>query len=371
MKQCCNDEISKIAVLKTKSFEWLGKIELETNENKSISNILPKDIDSINFNDIAASEAIQMAKEYLSKFYALKSDRFEQGDLNRYTIKMQYLSFLFVFFFVASNTDSIDVLWINLQKVFSEISNYILWNKLFNERKMQVQDMEIMSKKNIDKILYVQKGSMTALKIAVNKMYAKHICIEANRRGQTQKKQLLDNDYVLMYNVVVEHLRAKYLLYNNQNIEDQLIDEYMHEYCLYCYSKAEVLFLRSSLNSIAAEIETYNSICNNHEIIIRTLKSIYKEIEDLYCNTRINSISMLHVKEKLIKSEKTLQYLVQTKSIDLNCSTINSLNVSFRSNRNSDSEFSTNTPLTQLSNELKLFVQVPISKMKQQFIFEL
>lgn len=278
-----------------------------------------------------------------------------------------------------SSSDNVDMFWAHLQKIFSEIPNFILWNALYHEKKAQVQEMEIISKKNIEKVLKMGNDGKAALRTAISKLYAKHICLETNRLHQLRAKPLLDNDYVMMYDATIQSLRAKFIFYNDSDIDDEFIDEYMHDYCTNCYSKAQIDYLRTSLDAADAEIEAYNRICDEHESVIRSLKVVYQEIEDLYCSTRANTISLSHVKEKLAANEKSLEYLVQSKSGDQqlmsqNSSVASCLNSSSAMNRSvmlgsrSDLIADSAAPalMPQWSTELKLFLDVPMRKLKEQ-----
>lgn len=372
LKEKRNDLNTKTNVLKLKSNDFREKIKKEVIDGKTIEQICPINVTVENSSNAVVGEAIDKAKNVLMNYYANNNNSNEQS--KNMNIELP-TSFFYSFILILGNaTDQMDVFWNNLLEKVSEIPNYFLWTKLYNEKKSQVLEMEIMSRENIDKILQIKANNKSAVRLSITKMYAKHICLEAKYRKEIKAKRILDNDYVLMYNETAQKLRSNYSYYNNCDPDDELIDEYMREFCLNSYSQAEISFLQSTLAAIDEEIENNVRVCDDHQLIIKTLQCIYKEIEEIYCDARSNAISMSHVKEKLAASEKSLDYLVQTKTPDPNMSAI-SLNSSIRTNRCNNYSMTTadlegSALLPQWSKELKLFVDLPVSKMKEPMLME-
>lgn len=175
-----------------------------------------------------------------------------------------------------------------------------------------------MSKINIAKILQINNVDDTdsGFKVAISKLYAKHIGLEIEKRLTTKEKERLLNDYVTFYNSFVIDLRAKFSMYNNSNIDTDFLDEFVRQYSTSYYDQAQIEFLQKAINANEVEIEQRTHTLEDHHLMTNALRCTYSDIEQLYCQMREDMTALSHVKEKIEYNENLLRYLLRTKSND-------------------------------------------------------
>lgn len=177
--------------------------------------------------------------------------------------------------------------------------------------------IDAMSKLNVNKMLEATNGAginASGFKVAIGKLYAKHIGLDIEKRSLGREKQRLLGDYVVFYESFVIDLRAKYAMFNNIDIEDDFLDEYMQQYSTSCYSQAQIEFLQKSIETLETELMHRNQTQQEHQLMTNSLRCIYEEIESLYCQMHEDMNALNNVRDKLVHNEGLLRYLVQSKS---------------------------------------------------------
>lgn len=177
--------------------------------------------------------------------------------------------------------------------------------------------IDAMSKLNVNKMLETANGTginAPGFKVAISKLYAKHIGLELEKRSLSREKQRLLDDYVLYYESFVTDLRAKYAIFNSVDIDDDFLDDYMQQYSTACYAQAQIEFLQKSIESLEAEMMRSNQIQQDHQMMTNSLRCIYEEIEMLYCQMKDDMKALNSVRGKLEHNESLLRYLMQSKN---------------------------------------------------------
>lgn len=151
-------------------------------------------------------------------------------------------------------------------------------------------------------------------KVAIGKLYAKHIGLEVEKRALIREKQRLLDDYVVVYESFVLNLRAKYAMFNNVDIDDDFLDDYMQQYSTSCYSQAQIDFLQKSIESLETELLQRNQMQQDHQLMTNSLRCIYEEIESLYCQMQDDMNALNSIRAKLEHNDGLLRYLVQSKN---------------------------------------------------------
>lgn len=202
-----------------------------------------------------------------------------------------------------------------MHAIFAKIPNYVLWNALNALKDRQLAEINVMSKVNINKLLQIEENNSTAsttngFKNAVSKMYAQHISMMADvHLGKIEKERLL-NDYVTAYNAFLSDMRTKFALFNNTDIDDELLAEYIVQYSSSCFNRAEIEFLERQIEQNEKDIEARSGAMNDHNIILNSLRCIYDDIEKLYCTMREDMRALASVQNKIRHNEGLLKYLI-------------------------------------------------------------
>lgn len=224
----------------------------------------------------------------------------------------------FLVFSSSGQTEAHDKLWDRLREIFKNIPNFFLWNHLFKQKDAQLMTIDAMSKMNVNKMLEttaVATGiNASSFKLAIGKLYAKHIGLDIERRSFSREKDRLLNDYVVYYESFVDDLRTKYVQVNDDDIEDDFLHEYMLQYSTSCYAQAQIEFLQKSIGTLDAEIQQRNEKQQEHQLITNSLRCIYDEIESLYCQMHDDMNALTSVRGKLEHNGDLLRYLAQGKN---------------------------------------------------------
>lgn len=180
--------------------------------------------------------------------------------------------------------------------------------------------IDVMSKQNVSKMLEVDNGTginAAGFKTAISKLYAEHIRLELNKRALQSEKESLTSDYVSSYESFVEDLRAKYAMFNNNDIDDDLLHDYMQQSSMSCYMQAQIEYLQKSIEKLDEEISRQNEIQQDHQLMNNSLRCTYEEFETLYCKMLEDMNALNSVRAKLELNESQLRYLVQSKNEQL------------------------------------------------------
>ncbi|XP_031625479.1 augmin complex subunit dgt5 [Contarinia nasturtii] len=372
LKEEIVDTTAKNAICKLKTREIERQIEAEKEIGKNIDEITP--VKFTNSNDKNAMAALTAAKLELQKFYATFNHT-ENYEVNL-TTRQQ--------------------LWQRLRGIFAQIPNLTLWTGIGDQMKQKASMMETLSLMDMEKILYVNAGyddptQKNNLQVEIGKLHAKHVKLCIMRHGIDKRSEGILNDYVVFYESFLNDLRSKYLMYNNQSIDDDFLGDYLSLYSTLYYGKGEIEYLLNVVEENQTEIQRRKKSNDDYLVGNTELTKIYLDMENLYVRTHEDIYNLTHVREKIQHSEDLMRYLLQCKKDQqlpapgsdtrMNSSGNSSVasNDSVLSTNRSDSANSTalfgrseigaprSMPTTSLPNqlsEIKIFLNTPIVKFK-------
>lgn len=183
--------------------------------------------------------------------------------------------------------------------------------------KQKLSAMESLSMMDMEKVLYVDAGNndpnqKNNLQIDIGKLYAKHmkICIKRHKIGQ----QLADfNDYVVYYEAFLKDMRLKFVMFNNQTIDDDFLADYLNIFSKWHYGKGEIEYLLKIIDENELNIQRRKKYNEEYLVENMELKNIYAEVENLYVRTRKDIFNLSHVRERIQHSEELMRYFLQCK----------------------------------------------------------
>lgn len=178
--------------------------------------------------------------------------------------------------------------------------------------------METLVKMDLDKILYADDGSdalnhKTGVQFNISKLHAKHIKLCVMRHCINKKSEQLNTEYVLQYEPFLSDMRMKFAMYNNQNIDDDFLADYLNTFSTLHFGKGEIEYLLKTTEANDLEIERRKKANEQYNIANTELLKIYEEIENLYIRTHEDLYNLAHVREKIQHSEELIQYMLQCK----------------------------------------------------------
>ncbi|XP_055303424.1 augmin complex subunit dgt5 isoform X1 [Sitodiplosis mosellana] len=371
LKEEIADITAKNAIFKLKTIDIERQIQLENEIGRKIDLITPVKFSGYTGMDKSSMDALATAKAELQKFYATFNHT------KSYEVNL-----------VARQQ-----LWQKLRETFAQIPNLVLWTTISEQMKQPVSMMESLSLMDMEKVLYVDAGHGDAtrknnLQIEIGKLYAKHIKLCIVRRGINKHNDELVKEYVVCYESFLNDLRTKFTMYNNQNIDDEFLGDYLAIYSTLHYGKGEIEFLLKRVDENELEIQRCKKSNDDYRIANMELSNIYSEMETIYIRAHEDIYNLSHVREKIQHSEELMRYLLQCKKDQQptapngEARMNNSGNSSFGSNNDSvlyttrtDNLNSTGpfgrsesravpASLPNQLNEIKMFISTPIDRFK-------
>lgn len=208
-------------------------------------------------------------------------------------------------------------LWKKLRETFAQIPNLVLWSNISDQMKQKLSTMETLSLMDIEKVLYVDAdyddpNQKNNLQIDIGKLHAKHIKLCIQRHGIN--KQIEDsNEYVIFYESFLKDIRSKFMMYNNQRIDDNFLGDYLGIYSSLYYGKGEIEFLVKAIGENELKIQRQKKYNEEYRIANMELTNIYDDMENLYVRTHEDIHNLMHVRDKIQHNEELMRYLLQCK----------------------------------------------------------
>lgn len=182
--------------------------------------------------------------------------------------------------------------------------------------KQKLSIMETLSSMDIDKVLYIDgyddPSQKNGLQIEIGKLHAKHIKLCIQRHG-INKQIANSNDYVVFYESFLKDMRSKFMMYNNQSIDDDFLADYLGTYSSLHYGKGEIEFLLKTIGQNDLQIQRQKKYNEEYRIANMELTNIYNDMENLYVRTHEDTHNLMHVRDKIQHNEELMRYLLQCK----------------------------------------------------------
>lgn len=189
-----------------------------------------------------------------------------------------------------------------------------------------------LAKNDLSKFL--SGGSNEKPKLEVTRLYAKHMRFFIQKYKIKKESETSLNEYILYYNSFLTNMRAKFCMYNNVEIDDELLGEFMAGFSALSYIKGEMEYLKKVIADNEAEIQHRRKMHEDDRIATEALRQTYKDIEESYFQVRDDMTALVHIKGKIMQCKNSMQYLLQCKS-DQQFSILN--NSTMRANRSGSS----------------------------------
>lgn len=230
-------------------------------------------------------------------------------------------------------------LWQNLRGTFGKIPNVILWKSLYKQTLRQLATIEAMSKMDLAKLIESKFNQTNGWagndsRFEIGKLHAKHVNLAVQRHVVNRDDERLTNEYVDAFNEFLVNIKAKFSMYNNNEIDDDFLQEYMEACGLLWFQNGEIDVLRKIIDENDAEIRRQQAISVEYQTFNNSLRSMYDAIEDLYYRVREDLHNLNGVKEKIEHIEGEMRYIFQRNN-DQQMSILGNTNASFNSAGNS------------------------------------
>lgn len=221
--------------------------------------------------------------------------------------------------------------------------------------------VEAMSKIDLAKLLEARSDQTngingTSSRFEIAKLHAKHINLAVQRHVVMRDEGRLMNEYQTSYSSFVTNLCAKFAMYNENDINEDVLEEYIERFALLCYLNGELDILHKMSNENEAEIRRRQKINADYQSANNALRFMYNDIEELYYQVREDICNMAHVKEKIEHIQSEMRYMLQCRNdqqrtiLPVNSfSSVSRLNISNGSSfdMSNDSILSTTSDITE------------------------
>lgn len=177
-------------------------------------------------------------------------------------------------------------------------------------------------------------------KINLTKLYAKHVRLYLQRRRVNEQNDRLTKDYIEAYGNFLDYIRSKFMLYNNCQIEDDDLHDFLVVFSGIWYEKGEIEFLTRLVAENDAEIHRRRQINEDERKINDELRQAYQDIASTYFRIKEDLKALVNVKDKIIHSKNCMQYLLQSNNTDNNNQTVLG---TMRMNKSANSSLNTST----------------------------
>lgn len=169
-----------------------------------------------------------------------------------------------------------------------------------------------LAKNDLSKFL--SGASTERPKLEVTRLYAKHMRLFIQKHKIKKENESLLNEYVLYYNSFLSNMRAKFCMYNNVEIDDELLGEFMAGFSALSYIKGEMEYLKQVIADNEIEIQHRRKSHEDERVATEALRLTYKDIEESYFKVRDDMTALVHIKGKIMQSKNSMQYLLQCKN---------------------------------------------------------
>lgn len=217
------------------------------------------------------------------------------------------------FFLVA--TKAHDELWNKLRKMLTDLPNFVLWDQLNKQMEKNLLAINMLAKIDLSKVLKSDTANDSlALSSEIAKLQADHIKLVFNGNVIDSHDERLSNEFVVCYEQFLSHLRTKFAMYNDIDISEETLADYIGQWTALRFGQGEIEYLRKTIDENEVEIRRIRKSIDKNKASHTTLIDMYNEIQEKYCSAQDDLISLSQVKEKILHSKNLLRYLLQCKS---------------------------------------------------------
>lgn len=194
------------------------------------------------------------------------------------------------------------------------LPNFIFWDQLSKQMEKKIVALETLDKVDLSKAMNGCASNDSILAMEIAKLQAEHVKLVIEGNSIDGHDDRLTNEYVVFYEEFLAHLRMKFAMYNNVDIDEDTLVDYISQWTGLRYGRGELDYLRQAVSDNEAEIRRIQKMNDEYKATHSTLFDMYDEIQDKFSGTRDELANLSQVKEKILHSKNVLRYLFQCKS---------------------------------------------------------
>lgn len=215
---------------------------------------------------------------------------------------------------VSVATKGQEELWTELRKVLTVLPNFIFWDQLNKQMETKILALETLNKVDVSKVAKNDASNDSILALEIAKLQAEHIKLVIDGNSIDGHDERLSNEYVIFYEQFLSHLRMKFAMYNNTDIDEDTLADYISQWTALRFGQGELEYLRQAVDDNEAEIRRVRKLNDEYKATHSTLFDMYDQIQEKFSGTRDELSNLSQVKGKILHSKNVLRYLFQCKS---------------------------------------------------------
>lgn len=198
--------------------------------------------------------------------------------------------------------------------MLTNLPNFILWGQLNKQMEKNSLALKMLAKLDLTKVLKSDSTNDSMHMSEIAKLQAEHIKLVINANAIDGHDERLSNEFVVCYEQFLSHLRTKFAMYNDRDVSEETLADYISQWTTLRFGQGEIEYLRKTIDENEVEIQGIRQSIDGNKASHTTLMDMYDEIQEKYCSTQDDLISLSQVKEKILHSKNLLRYLLQCKS---------------------------------------------------------
>ncbi|XP_017106209.2 augmin complex subunit dgt5 [Drosophila bipectinata] len=282
---------SKCNILDLK-LESLNKSHEQELKNKAqILATTPVKLNSKNASEKQAAKAVEKALKQLEEFYGMCDDGSSAHIL----------------------AESKQKLWDQMRSIFGDTPNALLLNVIMKIKEEQLQNIIHLNEST---------GNSTSSKPPLNNFEVKLLKTKADLLGLAAKsisaqKELEQKEsrFCQVYSAFVDELQKKVHTFNGISEEeeenaDELIIDFMVQYNMRNFNRAQNEFLREQIEQLRSELEAGGRQLKNHDLMLGSVKQVYSDINSSINRVQQDMVQLSQIKEKILYSRNMMKNML-------------------------------------------------------------
>ncbi|XP_017002726.2 augmin complex subunit dgt5 [Drosophila takahashii] len=252
----------------------------------------PVKLSARNASEVQANRAAEQALRQLETFYGMCD---EGGSV------------------VHSLAEAKQRLWDEMRSTFADIPNALLLNVIMKIKEEQLQHIMQLNE---------SKSKSTTVKPPLNNYEVKLLKTKADMLGLAAKyfgaqKELEQKEerFCQDYSVFVDKLQTKVYSFNGLSLgdeesADELISDYLVQYNMRNFNRAQNEFLREQIEQLRLELEAGARQLENHDLKLGSVKQVYGDINSSINRIQQDMVQLSQIKEKILFSRNMMKNLL-------------------------------------------------------------
>ncbi|XP_043644016.1 augmin complex subunit dgt5 [Drosophila teissieri] len=282
---------SKCNILDLKLESLNKNYDQELKNKVQILATTPVKLSAKNASEAQATRAVEQALKQLETFYGMC----DQGNA------------------VNNLGDAKQRLWDEMRSTFADIPNALLLNVVMKIKEEQLQHIMKLNE---------SKGKCTNAKPPLNNYEVKLLKTKADMLGLAAKyfgaqKELEQKEerFCQDYSVFVDKLQSKVYGFNGISLADEenadeLISDYLVQYNMRNFNRAQNEFLREQIEQLRVELEAGAKQLENHDLKLGSVKQVYGAINISINRIQQDMVQLSQIKEKILFSRNMMKNLL-------------------------------------------------------------